>query len=74
MKRSAIQKIRSLISQRLAAEAIMLNLLWGVATVLVVLWVLGFTFHVAGGLIHLLLVLAVVSVLLRVIMGRKVLV
>jgi len=48
----------------------MLNLLWGVAVVLVVMWVLGFfAFHVAGGFIHLLLVVAVVAVLVRVITG-----
>jgi hypothetical protein len=49
----------------------MLNLLWPVAVVLVVLWALGFALHITlGGLIHLLLVLAVVSVL-RIIMGRR---
>ena len=48
----------------------MLNLLWGVATVLVVLWVLGFSLHIAGGLIHLLLVVALVTVVVRVFMGR----
>ncbi|MGD0674083.1 MAG: lmo0937 family membrane protein [Polyangiaceae bacterium] len=48
----------------------MLNLLWGVAGILVVLWMLGFALHVAGGLIHILLVLAVVSVLVRFIAGR----
>jgi hypothetical protein len=51
----------------------MLNLLWAVAAVLLVLWVLGFALHsTAGGLIHILLVLAVISVLFRVIMGRRV--
>jgi hypothetical protein len=50
----------------------MLNLLWAVAVLFVLMWALGFAFHVtAGGLIHVLLVLAVVSVLVRVIMGRR---
>ena len=49
-------------------------MLWTLAVVLLVLWLLGFfAFHVAGGLIHLLLVIAIVVVLLRVIQGRKVL-
>jgi hypothetical protein len=48
-----------------------MNLLWGVALVLFLMWMLGFGFHVAGGLIHLLLVLAVVAVLVRVITGRR---
>lgn len=48
-------------------------MLYTVAVVLVVLWALGFlAFHVGGGLIHLLLVIAVVAVLLRVIQGRRV--
>jgi hypothetical protein len=48
-------------------------MLWTVALVLFVLWILGFgVFHVAGGLIHILLVLAVISILWRLIAGRRV--
>ena len=51
----------------------MLNLIWVVAVVLTLLWVLGLaTSYTMGGLIHVLLVLAVVAVLLRLIMGRRV--
>jgi hypothetical protein len=50
----------------------MLNLLWAVAVVFVIMWVLGFSMHAGGGLIHLLLVLAVASVLIRIIMGRRI--
>jgi hypothetical protein len=47
-------------------------MLYTLAVVLVVLWALGFlAFHVGGGLIHLLLVFAIVAVLLRVIQGRR---
>jgi hypothetical protein len=47
-------------------------MLWTLALVLFVLWILGFgVFHVAGGLIHILLVLAVISVLWNLIAGRK---
>jgi hypothetical protein len=49
-----------------------MNLLWGVAIVLFVMWMLGFGLHVAGGLIHLLLVLAVATVLIRLVMGRRI--
>jgi len=50
-----------------------MNLLWAIAAILIVMWLLGFTFHVAsGGLIHLLLVLAIVAVLVRIIMGRRI--
>jgi Family of unknown function (DUF5670) len=36
------------------------NLLWTVVVVLVVLWLLGFIFQVGGGLIHILLVIALI--------------
>jgi hypothetical protein len=50
----------------------MLNLLWAFAVVLVFMWILGFfAFHVGGGLIHLLLVIAVIAVLFRIITGRR---
>jgi hypothetical protein len=49
-------------------------MLWTVAVVLLVLWGLGLvTSYTLGGFIHLLLALAVVTVLIRVIQGRKVL-
>lgn len=47
-------------------------MLWTLAVILFVLWILGFgVFHVAGGLIHLLLVIAVVVVVVRLITGRR---
>jgi len=50
----------------------MLNLLWAVAAILLVMWFLGLALNfTAGGLIHILLVLAVIAVLFRVITGRK---
>lgn len=42
--------------------------------ILVILWALGFfAFHVGGGLIHLLLVIAVVVLIIRLLQGRRVL-
>lgn len=47
-------------------------MLWTIAIVLFVLWLLGFgVFHVAGALIHLLLVLAVIVIIARLITGRR---
>lgn len=46
-------------------------MLWTVAVILIVLWLLGFGFHVAGGLIHLLLVIALVVVVVQLITGRR---
>jgi hypothetical protein len=49
-------------------------MLWTVAVLLVVLWGLGLvTSYTMGGLIHILLVLAVVAVAVRLIQGRRVL-
>ena len=48
-------------------------MLWTIALVLFVLWLLGgFVFNVAGGLIHLLLVVAAIVVVYRLVTGRKV--
>jgi hypothetical protein len=47
-------------------------MLWTIAVVLLVLWLLGFfAFHVGSGLIHLLLVIAVIVMLVRVLQGRR---
>jgi hypothetical protein len=47
-------------------------MLWTLAVVLVILWVLGLvTAHTMGGFIHILLVIAIIAVLLRVITGRR---
>ncbi len=49
-------------------------MLWTIAIVLMVLWILGFvSSYTMGGFIHLLLVAAVVMVLIRIIQGKKVL-
>ena len=47
-------------------------MLWTVIFVLLVLWLLGFALDVAGGLIHLLLVIALVVIVFRLFTGRKV--
>jgi hypothetical protein len=47
-------------------------MLWTIVVILVVLWLLGFTMHVAGGLIHLLLVIALVVIVFRLLSGRRV--
>ena len=48
-------------------------MLWTIAVVLLVLWLLGLvTSYTMGGLIHLLLVLAIIVVVIRLIQGRRV--
>jgi len=45
-----------------------------IAGILIVLWLLGFlAFHIGGGLIHLLLVIAVIMIVMHFITGRRVL-
>jgi hypothetical protein len=46
-------------------------MLWTIAIVLIVLWALGLLTHVAGGLIHLLLVVAVIVIVLNLVRSRR---
>jgi hypothetical protein len=45
-------------------------MLWTIIVVLLVLWLLGLIGHVAGGFIHLLLVVAVIVLVIRLVQGR----
>jgi Family of unknown function (DUF5670) len=46
-------------------------MLWTVLVIILVLWLLGFSFHVGGGLIHLLLVVALAVLIFNVVTGRR---
>jgi hypothetical protein len=46
-------------------------MLWTILVVLLILWILGFSLHVAGGLIHLLLVVALVVLVINLVTGRR---
>ncbi|MBV8051233.1 MAG: lmo0937 family membrane protein [Acidobacteriaceae bacterium] len=46
-------------------------MLWTIFVILLVLWLLGFSFHVAGSLIHLLLVIAVAVLIVNLLTGRR---
>jgi hypothetical protein len=46
-------------------------MLWTIFVILVVLWLLGFGFHVGGGLIHILLVVALIVLVINLISGRR---
>jgi Family of unknown function (DUF5670) len=49
-----------------------MDLLWTIAIILVILWLLGMvSSYTLGGFVHILLVLAIVIVLIRVIQGRR---
>lgn len=49
----------------------MSNLLYIIAVILVIAWAIGFLGFHAGGIIHILLVIAIIAILLRLISGRN---
>lgn len=46
-------------------------MLWSIVAVLLILWLLGFSFHIAGSLVHTLLVIAVIVVIINLLSGRR---
>ena len=46
-------------------------MLWTIFAILIVLWLLGWGLHVAGTMIHLLLVIALIVAIINLISGRK---
>ena len=48
------------------------NLLYVIAVILLIAWAIGFFGYSAGGIIHILLVIAIIAILLRLIQGRRV--
>jgi len=48
------------------------NLLYFIAVILVIAWAIGFIGYSAGGIIHILLVIAIIAVIFRIIDGRKI--
>jgi Family of unknown function (DUF5670) len=46
-------------------------MLWGIFVILLILWLLGFSLHIGAGLIHLLLVVALVVLVFNLISGRR---
>ncbi|MFS0771357.1 lmo0937 family membrane protein [Sphingomonas sp. 1P08PE] len=47
-------------------------MLWTIVVILLILWLLGFSLHVAGGLIHILLIVALIVGLVKLFTGRRV--
>jgi hypothetical protein len=46
-------------------------MLWTIIIILLVLWLLGFSIHIGGSLIHLLLVIAIAVLIVQLIQGRR---
>ena len=49
------------------------NLLWLIIIILIILWLGGFALHIGGGLIHILIVIALILLIYRLVTGRRVL-
>ncbi|RTY95285.1 lmo0937 family membrane protein [Flavobacterium sp. GT3R68] len=49
----------------------MSNLLYTIAVILIIFWAIGYFAYSAGGLIHILLVIAVIAIVLRLIQGKR---
>jgi hypothetical protein len=63
---------RSSESQQEAVRAAEDTMLWTIFAILLILWLLGFAMDVAGGLIHILLVIAAVVLIINLLSGRRV--
>jgi hypothetical protein len=50
----------------------MMNLIWTAVVVLFILWALGFSIHIGGSLIHLLLILALIGIVYNLLVGRRI--
>ena len=46
-------------------------MLWTIFVILLILWLLGFSFHIAGSLVHLLLVIALILLIINLVSGRR---
>jgi len=46
-------------------------MLWTIVVILLIMWLLGFSFHIAGSLVHLLLIIALVVVVINLLSGRR---
>jgi hypothetical protein len=55
----------------ISSEEVTMRLAWGVVAVLLIFWLLGIGLHVAGSLIHLLLVVAFVVLMIDLLSGRR---
>jgi Family of unknown function (DUF5670) len=48
------------------------DMLWAILVILIILWLLGFVMKIGGGLIHLILVIALIILVIQLVTGRRV--
>jgi apolipoprotein N-acyltransferase len=64
-------RLEVIVARLLVREAREVGMLWTIFVILLILWLLGFSFHVGGALIHLLIVLAVIVLVFNLLRGRR---
>ena len=64
-------RLEVIVARLLVREARGVGMLWTIFVILLILWLLGFSFHVGGALIHLLIVLAVIVLVFNLLRGRR---
>jgi Family of unknown function (DUF5670) len=69
--KSFASETKGFIKFSLLRSAGRLNMLWTIFVVLLVLWLLGFSLHIGGALIHLLLVVGLVVLVINLLSGRR---
>ncbi len=57
--------------ERATCESAVTNMLTTLAIILLVMWALGLGFHIAGGLIHIILVVALILFVMQMLTGRR---
>jgi uncharacterized protein DUF5670 len=62
--------VRGILLAQFSSEAD--GMLWTIVVILLVLWLLGITLKITSGLIHLLLVIALIVIVVRLLSGRRV--
>lgn len=65
------KRLLALSTNDIHEEVRFMDLFWTIVVILVILWLLGFSLGLVGGLIHILLVAAIIVILVRIIQGRK---
>ncbi len=65
------KRLLALSTNVIPEEVRFMDIFWTIVVILVILWLLGFSLGFVGGLIHILLVAAIIVILIRIIQGRK---
>jgi hypothetical protein len=68
-ERASLEQVHA--AERMSPVLMRVAMLWTVLVVLLILWLLGLSLHIGGGLIHLLLVVGLVVLVMNLLSGRR---